>query len=201
MSKLFGQSDITDVTEVLLKPQAQKEPFSGDSLQFIKIRCLQACCDENGWPLSPPKPIEYGLQFDICPPHLPELEVEIFYSGTHSLKKHYVIEFQKLLDKLAVLDESLLPIQKVEQTILIELPDLRILIKNALEELRPAERHEEQYCEYFFRFEYGKQKIVIKQYTNGKLHLQGRAGDLYQKVLDVIMTLYNRNKINFEDVL
>lgn len=182
---------VTDITEVFLKLQIPNEPLSGDSLQVRKINCLQAYCQDNGWYLSQPEPIQNGLQFNVCPPHPPELKVKIFNTGTHSPKTHEIVEFQKLLGELAVLDQSKIPIQSINKTFSVKDSELRVQIREKLEKLKPIESCEEQYCEYSYRFEDGREKIILKQFTNGKLQLQGSAGELYKKILDIVIPLYN----------
>ncbi len=67
---------------------------------------------------------------------------------------------------------------------------VRTQIREKLDSLK-SESRQEQYCEYFYRFEDAKESLVIKQYSSGKLLLQGSAGDLYKKILDIIISLYN----------
>ncbi|HUL36920.1 MAG TPA: ribonuclease HIII, partial [Thermodesulfobacteriota bacterium] len=54
-----------------------------------------------------------------------------------------------------------------------------------------AEAREEQYCDYSYRFEDGEERIIVKQYANGKLQFQGIGGNLYRSILDGVITLYN----------
>ncbi len=70
-------------------------------------------------------------------------------------------------------------------------PELRRQIREKLNELKPTGTREEQYCDYSYRFEDGEERIIIKQYTNGKLQFQGVGGDLYKNILDAVITLYN----------
>jgi len=96
-----------------------------------------------------------------------------------------------LLDELAVLNQSKIPIQSINKTFLVKDSELRVQIREKLEKLKPIESCEEQYCEYSYRFEDGREKIILKQFTNGKLQLQGSAGELYKKILDIVIPLYN----------
>jgi ribonuclease HIII len=105
---------------------------------------------------------------------------------------------------LEVFDQSKIPIQKVNVPFLIKDAELKMQIRERLNNLRPEIR-KEQHCEYSYRFEDGKENLVIKQYTTGKLLLQGSAGDLYKKILDIIIPLYNlknpKAQISTEDYL
>ncbi|MDD1753180.1 MAG: ribonuclease HIII [Methanotrichaceae archaeon] len=182
---------VTDIAEVLLKLQSSLEPLIGDSRQVRKINFLKGYCQGRGWDLCSPEAIQDGLQFTASPPHPPELKVTIFDSGAHSPKTHPAAEFQELLEKLGDFDKSKVPIQKVEQTFSIKDAELRRQIREKLDGLKPVETRKEQYCDFSYRFEDKKEKIVIKQFTNGKLQLQGSGGELYKKILDVVITLYN----------
>jgi ribonuclease HIII len=75
--------------------------------------------------------------------------------------------------------------------LLVKDPELKRQIREKLKELKPAEAREEQYCDYSYRFENGEEKIVVKQYTNGKLQFQGIGGSLYKNILDAVISLYN----------
>ena len=182
---------VTDIVDVLLKLQSSLEPIIGDSRQVKKINFLKGYCQDRGWDLSSPEAIQDGSLFTASPPHPPELKVTIFASGAHSPKAHLIAEFQELLDKLGDFDKSTTPIQKIEQTFLIKDAELRHWLREKLDGLKPVETRKEQYCDYSYRFEDGKEKIAIKQYTNGKFHLQGIGGELYKNILDIVITLYN----------
>lgn len=181
---------VSDITDVLLKLQTTLEPIPGDTLQIRKINLLQAHCQDKGWDLSQPQSIQDGLQFTISPLYPPELKINIYNTGAHSPKKHEKSDFQELLNELSVLDQSKIPIQKVNVTFLIKDAELRTQIRERLDSLKPESR-QEQHCEYSYRFEDGKENLVIKQYTTGRLLLQGNAGNLYKKILDIIIPLYN----------
>lgn len=195
---------VSDITDVLLKLQTSLEPLPGDTLQIRKIKLLTAYCQAKGWYFSQPESIQDGLQFTISPPHPPEFKINIYNTGAHSPKNDSKPDFQKLLNELAILDQSKIPIQKVNITFLIKDAELKIQIRERLNNLRPEIRRE-QHCEYSYRFEDGKENLVIKQYTNRKLQLQGAAGDLYKKILDIIIPLYNlknpKAQISIEDYL
>jgi ribonuclease HIII len=192
---------VSDIVDVLLKLQSSLEPIIGDSRQVKKINFLKGYCQDRGWDLSSSEAIQDGLQFTASPPHPPELKVTIFASGAQSPKTHPIAEFQELLDKLGDFDKSTIPIQKVEQTFLIKDAELRHRIREKLDELKPVETRKEQYCDYSYRFEDGKEKIIIKQYTNGKLHLQGMGAELYKNILDIVITLYNLKYPNAQQSL
>jgi ribonuclease HIII len=195
---------VSDITDVLMKLQTTLEPIPGDTLQIRKINLLQAYCQNKGWDLSQPQSIQDGLQFTISPLHPPELKINVYYTGAHSPKKHEKSDFQELLNDLSALDQSTIPILKVNLTFLIKDAELRMQIRQRLNSLGPESR-EEQHCEYSYRYEDGKENLVIKQYTSGKLLLQGAAGDLYKKILDIIIPLYNlknpKAQISIEDYL
>jgi ribonuclease HIII len=182
---------VTDIADVLLKLQSSLEPLIGDSRQVKKINFLKGYSQDRGWDISFPEAIQDGSQFTVSPPHPPELKVTIFTSGSHSPRIHPIAEFQDMLNKLGDFDKTTIPIQKIEQTFLIKDAELRHRIREKLDGLKPVETRKEQYCDYSYRFEDGKEKITIKQYTNGKLHLQGSGGELYKNILDIVITLYN----------
>ena len=149
---------VTDIADVLLKLQSSLEPLIGDSRQVRKINFLKGYCQDRGWDLCSPEAIQDGLQFTTSPPHPPDLKVTIFDSGAHSPRTHPIAEFQELLNRLGDFDKSTIPIQKVEQTFLIKNAELRHRIKEKLDGLKPVETRKEQYCDYSYRFEHGKEK-------------------------------------------
>ncbi len=90
------------------------------------------------------------------------------------------------------LDRSSIPIQEVKlKPLLLRDSDLKRQIREKLKELKPKGARDEQYCDYSYRFEDGEERIIVKQYTNGKLQFQGVGGKLYKNILDVVVTLYN----------
>ena len=182
---------VSNLMEVLLKLQTPPERLQGDSLHVRKINRLRAICQREGWQLSEPSPVQAGLQFIVTPPTPPELKLNIYGTGAHSPRRHESNHFQVLLLDLAKLEESGIPIQSVQQVFQIRDSELRAQIRQELDKMSPSGSQEEQYCEYSYSFEDGRQKLVIKQYNSGKLQLQGMAGDLYRRALDVIVTLYN----------
>jgi len=80
--------------------------------------------------------------------------------------------------------------------LLVKDPELKSRIREKLKELKPTEAREEQYCDYSYRFEDGEERIVVKQYANGKLQFQGVGGDLYRRILGVVIPLYNSKHPN-----
>jgi len=136
---------VSDITDVLLKLQTTLEPIPGDTLQIRKINLLQAHCQDKGWDLSQPQSIQDGLQFTISPLHPPELKINIYNTGAHSPKKHEKSDFQELLNEWSVLDQSKIPIQKVNVTFLIKDAELRTQIRERLDSLKPESR-QEQHC-------------------------------------------------------
>jgi len=182
---------VDEIADVLLKLQPSLELLVGDSRKIRKINFLKGYCQDRGWDLCSPEATQDGLQFTASPPHPPELRITVFDSGSHSPKIHPIAEIQDLLNKLEDFDKSRIPIQKVEQTFSIKDAELKHRIREDLDGLKPVEPRKEQYCDYSYHFEDGKEKIVIKQFTNGKLQLQGIGGELYKNILDIVITLYN----------
>ena len=185
---------VDDLLEVFLYLQAPLQPLPGDSLQVRKINVLKAFCQDQGWDLSSPRPIQGGLQFRVAPLLLPELTINIYNTGAHTSKQHdrrEYQEYQELLKALQAREESRIPIRKVEQPFNIQDPSLRAEIREALGQLQPAERRQEPHCEYTFRFKRGQEHLVVKQYQKGTLQIQGTAGELYKDILECIIPRYN----------
>jgi ribonuclease HIII len=88
------------------------------------------------------------------------------------------------------IEKSRNPLKHIEQRFNIEDPSLRVRIRETLEQLQPTEQHQEPFCEYSFRFVREREFLVVKQYRRGTLQIQGKAGDLYRKILDEIVPLY-----------
>jgi ribonuclease HIII len=90
------------------------------------------------------------------------------------------------------LDRSRIPIQEIKlKPLLVKDPELRRQIREKLNEWKPTGTREEQYCDYSYRFEDAEERIIIKQYTNGKLQFQGVGGDFYKNILETVIALYN----------
>jgi ribonuclease HIII len=95
------------------------------------------------------------------------------------------------------LDKSRIPIQEIElKPFFLKEPELKRQIREKLRELTPTGSRNEQYCDYSYRFENGEERITVKQYTNGKLQFQGVGGNLYKKILDAVIPLYNSKHPN-----
>lgn len=182
---------VDNLLEILLQLQAPLQPLPGNSLQVRKINTLQAFCKDQGWDLSPSRPIQDGLQFRVVPLLPPEIAINIYDTGAHSPKQHDRPEYQELLKSLRALEESKIPVRKVEQQFNVRDPALRAEIREALERLQPAERRKEPHCEYTFKFEAGQERLVVKQYQKGTLQIQGAAGQLYKAILECIIPRYN----------
>lgn len=196
---------VNDIADVLLNLQAASEPIPIDTLQFRKINLLQAYCQESGWYCSPPEPIKDGYQFTVTAFSSPAFKINIYNTGSHSPKQHGFEEFQKLLDELVALDLPNIPIQSVEKSFNINEVELRRQIEECLGKFKPSSIRNEPHCEYSFQYVSRDEKITVKQYKNGKLQLQGRAGQLYKSILDIIIPLYNlkypKAKQSIEDFL
>ena len=182
---------VNDLIEVFLKLQVSTQPLLGDSLQVRKINALRAHCQAQGWDLSPPRQIQNGLQFQVAPLLLPKFSVNIFDTGTHSPNQDDRSEYQELLKTLQRIEESRIPLRKIEQRLNIQNPSLRSVIRESLERLQPTEQRQEPYCEYAFKFIREKELLVVKQYQKGTLQIQGTAGELYKATLDCIVPIYN----------
>lgn len=119
------------------------------------------------------------------------MKVNIYKTGTHSPKTAVHSVFQPLINTLNSLDTQQVPLSSVQHVFSIKDVDLRKQIQEAINSLQPVEKKAEQYCEYSFRLEDGPERLVVKQYTSGRLQVQGYAGDLYKQVLEIIIPRYN----------
>jgi ribonuclease HIII len=186
----FQLIPVENLIEVFLKLQVSTQPLLGDSLQVRKINRLRTYCQAQGWNLSPPRQIQNGLQFRVAPLLLPEVSINIFETGTHTLEHHDLPEYQELFKTLQDIEESRIPLRKIEQRMNIHDSSLRAVIREALERLQPSEQRQEPHCEYSFKFIREKELLVVKQYQKGTLQIQGTAGDLYKEVLYCIVPIY-----------
>ena len=59
-------------------------------------------------------------------------------------------------------------------------------IREALENLGPSERRNEDWCDWVLAFEDEGERLVLKQYRKGTLMIQGRAGHLLRVILHVL---------------
>ena len=187
---------VDNLREVFLQLQTSLQPLPENSLQDRKINALHLYCQEQGWALSAPQPIQNGFQFRIAPLHIPLLILNIYSTGAHSPKEHDSTEYQELLKVLEQREQREIPIQRVQQTFTLQDPVLRRDIQEALEKISPEEKRQESHCAYSFRFKNGKENLTVKQYQTGKLQIQGSAGELYKMVLEGIVPLYNLHNPN-----
>ncbi|RLI52571.1 MAG: hypothetical protein DRP09_17635, partial [Candidatus Thorarchaeota archaeon] len=184
---------VNTILDVLQGMQKPNDPLPEESLQERKICLLRSYCTQNGWHLSEPRSIQAALQFTISPPHPPELTVNIYNTGSHTPKKTDNPDLQKLLDGLNKLDQLRIPIQSINENLLVKDEATRTFIQKALDALNPTSQKSEQYCKFSYTFQAENEKVIIKQYDSGKLIFQGRAGELYHKILSTVVTTYNRN--------
>lgn len=181
---------VDNVLDILFELQFSPQPSRENSLQTKKINVLTAYCQASGWPLSGPRLIQSGVQFRVVPLNLPELPVTIYATGTHVPKDHSQADYQPLLKDLAALDQKVIPIRPVNKTYTVQDKTLREKIRSSIEELQPQEKRDEQHCEYSFRFDNGQERLVVKQYNNGKFQIQGSAGELFKTLLERIVPFY-----------
>jgi len=179
--------DMKQVLSALTLPRTQHV----ETLQQHKILLINGFCAERGWQLSAAREIQKGLQFTVTPPTGAGLTINVYDSGSHTPKEHQRSEFQELLQQLNELDKPDIPLQSINKTVVVITDEeVRKQIQGRLEGLGPAERKLDQYCDYSYVYESGKEKLFVRQYSSGKLHLQGFAGPLYKKALEIILTTY-----------
>ena len=182
---------VDDIKELLSNLTLSQDAAPADTVQQRKIALMHAHCSAQGWQVSAARSIQNGLQFAITPAIDDELTISIYNTGAHTPKQHQKSQFNKLLALLNGCDAPDTPLQSVQKTFNIKNTELREQIKRQFEALRPSEIRTEQYCDYSFTYENGKEKLVVKQYTSGKLQLQGYAGPLYRHALEIIIPQYN----------
>lgn len=185
--ELVFANGITELFSSLTLPHIE----SSDTIQQQKILEINTHCLKQGWQLTAGKKINDALQFTITPPVGGELTLTIYNTGTHYPKVHQNDKFRPLLQLLSNFDAPDIPVQSVQQIFNVKEATLREQIRKGFETLGPTEMKQELYCDYSYVYELGNEKLVVKQYASGKLQLQGRAGRLYQKALDIIVPLYN----------
>jgi ribonuclease HIII len=188
---IFGVDSLID-SFTQLRPNRQLPP--SESLQGRKITVLQQYCTAQGWDLSPPNPIQAGVQFSIVPLDIPPLKVQIYDSGTHTPKTALQGAYVELVSRLTTIDHPNIPIRPVNQSLTIQNSTLQDQLQMALQKLGPTESYSEQYCKYSFKFAAPSETLTVKQFTSGKLLLQGSAGPLYKSILECVVPLY---KIHF----
>jgi ribonuclease HIII len=184
---IIGVDSLADLF-IQLRPGQQLLP--SDSLQGRKVTVLQHYCMSCGWDLSPPQPIQAGIQFSIAPLDTPPLKLQIYNTGTHTPKTTSQNEYLNLFSILNETDKPETPIRSINQTLSVQSAALQDQIQSAIEKLGPTESRTEQYCKYSFKFFGKNETLTIKQYNSGKLTLQGQAGPLYKSVLECILPLY-----------
>jgi len=182
---------VDDIKELLGNLTLSQDAAPADTVQQRKIALMHAHCSAQGWQVSAARSIQNGLQFAITPAVDDDLTISIYNTGAHTPKQHQKQEFGKLLALLNGCDAPDTPLQSVQKTFNIKNAELREQIKHQFEALRPSQIRTEQYCDYSFVYENGKEKLIVKQYTSGKLQLQGYAGPLYRQALDIIIPQYN----------
>jgi ribonuclease HIII len=145
------------------------------------------------------------MQFTIAPLEIPPLKVQIYNTGAQTPKTTSQNEYLELLSSLAAIDQLETPIRSINQTLTVQSSTAQEQIQRAIEKLGPTESRTEQYCRYSFKFVGKNEALTVKQYTSGKLTLQGLAGPLYKSVLECIVPLYNvhlpNSDISVDDLL
>lgn len=196
---------VDTVREVLDKLFLPQDNLTTDTLQQRKVSFVKAQCSAKGWQVSADREIQNGLQLTLTPATAGELTISFYNSGAHTPKHDKRPEFDDLLQQLNKFDSPDTPLQSVQKTFMIKDTILRQQIKEQFEAIRPSQIKTEQYCDYSFVYERGREKLIVKQYSSGKLQLQGFAGPLYRQALDIIITKYNLQypnaRLEIEDYL
>jgi ribonuclease HIII len=185
--KIYSVDSLIDLF-VQLRPDRQLLP--SESLQGRKVTAHQQYCVNHGWDLSAPQPIQAGIQFSIVPLEIPSLKVQIYNSGAHTPKTISQKEYSELLSQFNAIDQPETRIRSITQTLTVQSSTLQDQIRRVLEKLGPTESRAEPYCKYSFKFAGTNETLTIKQYTSGKLTLQGSAGPLYRSVLECVVPIY-----------
>lgn len=81
--------------------------------------------------------------------------------------------------------------ESANATIPIQTQSLRSRIREALEAEAPAVVEQIQYCDYGMRFSEEKSTVVVRQYSSGKLLIQGKRDGLFRNVLATVCEVYN----------
>lgn len=182
---------IENVWQVLFHLVADPQPLQENSTQAKKQNIVQAHCQAAGWQISEPRIVQDGVQYRVAPLSTPALTVTLYGSGTHHPKESPHQDYRGLLIDLANLDEKVIPICSRNKTLNVIDQSLRHDIATALKELKPEQTRDEQYCDYCIEFKREKERLIVKQYTSGKLQIQGTAGELYRSVMECIVPRYN----------
>lgn len=186
--KIYGVDSLID-TFIQLRPSEQLR--LGDSLQGRKIAAIQQYCRNKGWDLSAFEPIQAGIQCNVVPLEISPLKIQIYNSGKHTSKSGLRHEYDEFLSTLNAIDQPDIPIRGRNHSLNIPNSSLQDRIQTDLEKLGPTGSRPEAYCKYFLQFKRANEALTIKQYTSGKLTIQGSAGQLYKSVLECIVPLYN----------
>jgi len=75
---------------------------------------------------------------------------------------------------------------RVERTIFVPDTGRQARLKKAFAALGETEERPEQYCKYALVVKRGEERLVIKQYNNGKLQVQGRAQSLLPDIESIL---------------
>jgi ribonuclease HIII len=181
---------VDSVSDLILKLSPSIQTIQRDTTYAKKINCLMNYCRDRGWNLSEPENIQDGVQFVISPAAPPNFKVNLYLTGSHSPNTSNKTDFESLLVKLGTIDQPTIPIQPVNQTFVIKDNELRLQLKDQFSKLEPKTKPE-QYCDYVFHFEKGEENLIVKQYSSGKLVFQGRAGAVYESLLNILISRYN----------
>ena len=79
----------------------------------------------------------------------------------------------------------------VQTVINVKDPGDRLALQNYFLSNNPSAVREEIHCIYSYKFEDGKEHLTVKQYKTGKLHIQGKAGPLYNKLIKPALDRYS----------
>jgi ribonuclease HIII len=185
---------VDSLTDLFIQLRPGQPLLPSGSVQGRKVMALQQYCMNHGWDLSPPQPIQMGIQFSIAPLNVPQLKVQLYNTGTHTPKRTSQGEYLDLLSIFNAMDQPETPLRSINQTLSVQSSTVQEQLQSEVQKLGPTESRTEQYCKYVFKFIRKNETLTIKQYNSGKLTLQGLAGPLYKSVLDCIVPLY---KVHF----
>jgi ribonuclease HIII len=180
--------DLKAAFQELLPPRAE---VAVQGLSERKAALLRSTATQKGWHLAEPREIQGGRQFTISPPIGNAIKVNIYASGSHSPKEAPDHRLRPVFDALRQMDGPSLEPRPVQNVFNVADSDLRGRIRAGLFELGPSEEKHDQYCDYVYIFKSGSESLAVKQYSSGKLQIQGRAGELFRGVLEVIFSQYN----------
>ncbi len=184
---------VENLIDVFLILQKSTDPLPGDTVQIRKINILKAECNRLGLQLSEGVFISdgHGQQFTVSSLTPPEMAINIYTTGKHTASPQTQADFQNILQELSKLDIPKIQLQNVNKSLAVKDIAIREEIKKELIALRPSATREEQNCDYSFSFEDGQERVVVKQFTKGTLQLQGRGGEMYRRLIETILRIYN----------